>query len=1200
MLKKFKTLLFSVALCASAFGQSYTIPNTASSPTWTGHHTFTLSPTLPTPTNPTDGANKAYVDNHTTTGGVTSGEGTLTNPCFVLGNGTTDIKADCNLQDTGSALSSTEAINAPQMSGTYQVSGFPVNGGSWIGAWSATANYTACSAVLYNGLNYVATSNSYGTAPVIPGTNYLYWYPEPYTLTDGSFVPTQFDCAWAVANAAASANPTKSYLLQVSSGTYSKCGNGEFAHVGRGTVSLVGAGRNTTNINQTCYSVEHYTASVTSGSKTITTTSTFPFQYGDIVDNDTGFAGIPPHTYVTAIPTISGGVTTLTVNNTATATNTSAPLIWGAPAFRHLPDPSLSSGAYMRIEGLTISTNSYTLGGLELDGLQRSVRSYTYTRDSGYNPSGISSGVPPVGNYPSVLIGNFAFNGGYSFELTMAHNTVDNYPTVASGSPGNAALVAFVTSGSVSSVAVGREYTANVTSGSNTLTITSGQNIPSTYVGLTIVNGNGFAGIPTGATITAVSGGTTITFSGSAATVTGTNAPVDILTAPIAGATGNFAYNAATIWFLGTTTASSTITGSPYPCTTPPTGTANLVANGNGSYSLDPSNPVTITNNGGGTCQNDVHVQAAITIPQDDIETWSSMSDTTIDDEAITGGANVAGIHNVGHGGNHCVHCHVFNQGSEFVNYGLEDDNGGLVMSLYNSDSVGHVGVYLTNNNLNSDVFVGWSKYWNQGTIYPGSVDLMQTHNAPVEVFGSVCGDTQYWGGYHSVITDKGAVDPTQLVGIRMIGAESCDGTYSYSTQFIDPVYLNSSNPASASSPDHGSVALYLCGSHWVSASTAPEPNCTNMTFFVGNSPQEADIRVNGPSHLLDMGLTQWFFNLLTPLAADGTNNYPGPYIQMRGSYNSTSGAQQDQWVIKPVIGATGINPFSVLSFAHPNGTAGNVGLAFDTIIGNPDLGLTNPFAGYTQITAGQSYSSLTISRPANDSGAVLEVLGGGTGTALHLRSSSTGNTLDFAGSSNYFDNLGNPYFGVEHLSATQATGSCSGGGTYTYSQPERGSSLKLEVITLSACLGNPVVSFTVAFTATPSVFLPSGFNTIQSAINTTGCSTTASSYAVCNMSVTWPTAFPSTTYAASCTPVGPTDTGNSTSGRAVGNGITAQTTTGVTYQVATQGSNVITFTGMNCIASNAGVITFSPISTTSVQINTTQAVTATILLSGY
>jgi hypothetical protein len=51
---------------------------------------------------------------------------------------------------------------------------------------------------------------------------------------------------------------------------------------------------------------------------------------------------------------------------------------------------------------------------------------------------------------------------------------------------------------------------------------------------------------------------------------------------------------------------------------------------------------------------------------------------------------------------------------------------------------------------------------------------------------------------------------------------------------------------------------------------------------------------------------------------------------------------------------------------------------------------------------------------------------------------------------------------------------------------------------------------------------------------------------------------------------------------------------------VATQGSNVITFTGMNCIASNAGVITFSPISTTSVQINTTQAVTATILLSGY
>jgi len=64
MFKLFKRLLVTASLLMPlAFGQSYTIPNTASSPTWTGHHTFIQSPTIPLPTLGTDAANKEYVDN---------------------------------------------------------------------------------------------------------------------------------------------------------------------------------------------------------------------------------------------------------------------------------------------------------------------------------------------------------------------------------------------------------------------------------------------------------------------------------------------------------------------------------------------------------------------------------------------------------------------------------------------------------------------------------------------------------------------------------------------------------------------------------------------------------------------------------------------------------------------------------------------------------------------------------------------------------------------------------------------------------------------------------------------------------------------------------------------------------------------------------------------------------------------------------
>lgn len=89
----------------------------------------------------------------------------------------------------------------------------------------------------------------------------------------------------------------------------------------------------------------------------------------------------------------------------------------------------------------------------------------------------------------------------------------------------------------------------------------------------------------------------------------------------------------------------------------------------------------------------------------------------------------------------------------------------------------------------------------------------------------------------------------------------------------------------------------------------------------------------------------------------------------------------------------------------------------------------------------------------------------------------------------------------------------------------------------------------------------------VEGALNTTGCTTGGSSYDVCTMSVTWATPFADTNYAVSCTGEGPTDSGNPTSGRAVENGITSKTTTGVTVQFATTGANAISYTGMDCTA---------------------------------
>lgn len=88
----------------------------------------------------------------------------------------------------------------------------------------------------------------------------------------------------------------------------------------------------------------------------------------------------------------------------------------------------------------------------------------------------------------------------------------------------------------------------------------------------------------------------------------------------------------------------------------------------------------------------------------------------------------------------------------------------------------------------------------------------------------------------------------------------------------------------------------------------------------------------------------------------------------------------------------------------------------------------------------------------------------------------------------------------------------------------------------------------------------------VQGASSGAGCTTASTSYSVCTMSVTWPVAFADTIYQASCTPIGPTDSGNPTSGRATENGITAKSTTGVTFQVSTAGSNAISYTGLDCI----------------------------------
>jgi hypothetical protein len=81
-----------------------------------------------------------------------------------------------------------------------------------------------------------------------------------------------------------------------------------------------------------------------------------------------------------------------------------------------------------------------------------------------------------------------------------------------------------------------------------------------------------------------------------------------------------------------------------------------------------------------------------------------------------------------------------------------------------------------------------------------------------------------------------------------------------------------------------------------------------------------------------------------------------------------------------------------------------------------------------------------------------------------------------------------------------------------------------------------------------------------QYASTTSVCTTGGSSYDTCPSSVTWPAAFASNSYTAACMGIGPSD------GRAMIQGITNQTTSGVTFNVVTEGSVPVTFSKVVCI----------------------------------
>ena len=69
-------------------------------------------------------------------------------------------------------------------------------------------------------------------------------------------------------------------------------------------------------------------------------------------------------------------------------------------------------------------------------------------------------------------------------------------------------------------------------------------------------------------------------------------------------------------------------------------------------------------------------------------------------------------------------------------------------------------------------------------------------------------------------------------------------------------------------------------------------------------------------------------------------------------------------------------------------------------------------------------------------------------------------------------------------------------------------------------------------------------------------------SFDPCTYTLTWPTAFASSAYKAVCTGINPHDNDNADAGRLIQNGISAQTTTTITYKLSSAGTSHVLLSG--------------------------------------
>lgn len=87
----------------------------------------------------------------------------------------------------------------------------------------------------------------------------------------------------------------------------------------------------------------------------------------------------------------------------------------------------------------------------------------------------------------------------------------------------------------------------------------------------------------------------------------------------------------------------------------------------------------------------------------------------------------------------------------------------------------------------------------------------------------------------------------------------------------------------------------------------------------------------------------------------------------------------------------------------------------------------------------------------------------------------------------------------------------------------------------------------------------------IQSGFSANGCTTGGNSYDTCTISITWPVAFPDTSYVANCSPYGVTSSQGP--GILTSSGVSAETTTGITWTWATDAAQTVTVGYMGCTA---------------------------------